>query len=81
MEAAAEEEISEITKQKEMLEQRKAVMKARQQLAEKEREDMGVMWGIGWLYIRTYMSEVGWPLYICTYKLILYYSGGTWSTK
>ena len=47
VEEAAEQEISEIVRHKELLEQRKAEMEARQQLLEKEREDMGVMWGMG----------------------------------
>ena len=47
VEAAAEEEIGEIVRLKEGVEQRKAELAARQRLAEKEREDMGVMWGMG----------------------------------
>lgn len=47
VEAAAQDEIEEIVRQKQAIEQRKAELAARQLLAEKEREDMGVMWGIG----------------------------------
>lgn len=47
VEAAAVEEIEEIVRLKEGMEQRKAELAAQQLLAEKKREDMGVMWGIG----------------------------------
>ena len=58
MEAAAEDEIKTIVHHKENMEQRKAELLARQQLAEKEREDMGVMWGIG-RSVRGYGCDVG----------------------
>ena len=47
MEAAAADEIQEIVRLKQGMEDRKAELAAQQLLAEKEREDMGVMWGIG----------------------------------
>lgn len=47
MEAAAEDEIGEIVRLKQGVKQRKAELAAQLLLAEKEREDMGVMWGIG----------------------------------
>ncbi len=47
VEAAAEEEIKELVEHKERVERRRAEVEARQRLAEKEQEDMGVMWGIG----------------------------------
>lgn len=47
VEEAAEEEIREIVQQKEAMMKRKADLEARRSLAEKESEDMGVMWGMG----------------------------------
>ena len=49
VESAAEAEIKEIVEVEEKLERRRAELEARQRLIEKEREDMGVMWGIGQL--------------------------------
>lgn len=47
VEEAAKEEIREIVEQKEAMERRKTELEAQRILAEKEREDMGVMWGMG----------------------------------
>ena len=47
MEVEAEQEIQEIVGHRERVERRRMELEAQQRLAEKEREDMGVMWGIG----------------------------------
>ena len=60
MEAAATEEIQEIVQRKEKMEQKKAEAAAQQILAEKEREDMGVMWGISKSLHFNLLSILGW---------------------
>ena len=47
MEEAAREEIREIVEHKEMMEKRKVEQEALRRKEEKERDDMGVMWGMG----------------------------------
>jgi len=47
VEAAAKEEIKEIIRHKEAFELKLAKIEAQRLKEEKEREDMGVMWGIG----------------------------------
>ncbi len=47
VEDAAAEEIKEIVEHKQRVERRRTEIEARQRIAEKERENMGVMWGIG----------------------------------
>ncbi len=47
VEEAAKEEIREIVGHKEAFERRKAEVEAERRKVEKEKEDMGAMWGMG----------------------------------